>query len=153
MKSREHYHWNCIILTSIARCIISQAYYQWMTYWSIFSIPFFDVDFHPWIKVAILAWLSLPRLQRSFVIDNRVLVPHLDRYEATVDEHMDWSIFSIPFFDVAFHPWIKVAILAWLSLPRLQRSFVIDNRVLVPHLDRYEATVDEHMDDMREVCI
>ena len=66
-----------------------------------------------------------------------------------------WSIFSIfqtiePFFDVAFHPWIKVAILAWLSLPRFQGSFVLYNRVLVPHLDKYEATVDGHIDDMRE---
>lgn len=54
-----------------------------------------------------------------------------------------------PFIDVAFHPWLKVILVAWLALPRFQGAYVIYNRLIVPSLDKYETKVDGHIEDMR----
>lgn len=84
------------ILSSV-RAVIHQdidAHHQWITYWIILTLfhiiePFIDVAFHPWLKVMILAWLSLPRYQGAFFIYDKIIVPKLDKYETTVDGHLD----------------------------------------------------------------
>lgn len=84
------------ILSSV-KAVIHQdvdAHHQWITYWIILTFfhtiePFLDVALHKWLKVFILAWLSLPRYQGAHFIYHKLIVPKLDKYETTVDGHID----------------------------------------------------------------
>jgi len=84
------------ILSSV-KAVIHQdidAHHQWITYWIILTFfhtiePFIDVAIHQWLKVLILAWLSLPRYQGAHFLYHKLIVPSLDKYESTVDGRID----------------------------------------------------------------
>uniref|UniRef100_A0A6V2AAV8 Uncharacterized protein n=1 Tax=Ditylum brightwellii TaxID=49249 RepID=A0A6V2AAV8_9STRA len=71
------------------------AYHQWTTHFLILHLytlvlqPIFSFAIHPYLQLAFVLWLSLPRTQGALFIYNKILLPLLDRYERKVDDRID----------------------------------------------------------------